>query len=185
MFTSCSPTWRNCVAVAGLPLIQARLRLWVSMVRRRVSAWALGNSWLCSQAAVVACGVKTRVISACSAPSRTTLASARAPRASCRASSKMDLPAPVSPVRAVKPVAKSKSSACTMTKSRSVMRLSVMVGSFFRSSPIFCARWQSNSNPGGAKNARCARSGARRCGRHARWWAVTACRNWRWHRARQ
>src|SRR5690606_39185671 len=56
--------------------------------------------------------------SARAAPSRTTEASARSPSVRARASTRMDLPAPVSPENTVKPGPKSISAVSTITKSR-------------------------------------------------------------------
>ena len=65
------------------------------------------------------------LISARAAPSRTTPASPRLPSASCSASTRIDLPAPVSPLSTDKPDANSISSASTMTKSRIARRCSI------------------------------------------------------------
>jgi hypothetical protein len=69
------------------------------------------------------------LISARAQPSRTTPASPRPPSASWSASTRIDLPAPVSPLSTLKPDAKSISSASTMTKSRIARRCS-MTGSW-------------------------------------------------------
>src|SRR5262249_50218511 len=64
----------------------------------------------------------------CSAPWRTRLASPRAPSASPKASSRIDLPAPVSPVRTERPGAKSMSSRSIRTMSRMDRRDSIKKG---------------------------------------------------------
>ena len=64
-------------------------------------------------------------MSAFSAPSRTTLPSARPPKAKVKASINIDLPAPVSPVNTEKPEDNSSSIASTMTKSRMTKVLSI------------------------------------------------------------
>ncbi len=93
----------SCVAVAALPLIQARLLPCTSIVRRS-SRLSPPSKPACSSQAARPLGLSnSTLISQRAAPSRTTPASARAPRASCRASIRMDLPAPVSPVSTVKP----------------------------------------------------------------------------------
>ena len=61
---------------------------------------------------------KIAEISALVLPSLIWLASALSPKTKARASNRMDLPAPVSPVRTVKPFSRSMSRVSTMTKSR-------------------------------------------------------------------
>ena len=61
---------------------------------------------------------KQAVMSACLAPVRTCLESARSPVASARASTRMDLPAPVSPVSAVNPGSISNSAESTTARFR-------------------------------------------------------------------
>ena len=63
----------------------------------------------------------------CAAPWRTSEASPRAPSASDKASSRMDLPAPVSPVRTERPAEKSMSSRSIRTISRIDRRDSIQV----------------------------------------------------------
>ena len=65
-----------------------------------------------------AAGRSTAVTLACSAPVRTSPASARAPSARPRLSSRMDLPAPVSPVSTVRPGPNPRSSRSISTTSR-------------------------------------------------------------------
>ena len=109
MSTSQSPSSRSWLTVAGAPLIHARLLPWLSTVRRssrlpppRPSGSAAESKPPSDSQPARPSGVSnSAAISARAAPSRTTPLSARWPRASCRASIRMDLPAPVSPVRAV------------------------------------------------------------------------------------
>src|SRR6478672_875346 len=68
----------------------------------------------------------------CSAPWRTRAASPRAPSASAKASSRMDLPAPVSPVSTDRPEAKSISSRSMRTMSRMESRASMTTVLVFR-----------------------------------------------------
>ena len=150
-----SPKPRSWVAVAGLPLIQARLLPCVSMVRlsSSVSSAAMSEkpsssshcstSWLVSKAAEISARV---------APSRTTPLSARAPSTSCKASIRIDLPAPVSPVRAEKPCDKSRSSSRTITKSRKTMCSRLMHHP--RSNVVFRARCRNSSSRVDAKSGR-------------------------------
>ncbi len=72
MSTRWSPTSRNCVAVAALPLIHARLLPWLSMVRRssRVSA-GVSKPASCSQDSSAGGASNSVLISARAAPSRT------------------------------------------------------------------------------------------------------------------
>src|SRR5215471_1338685 len=70
---------------------------------------------------------KAAVTCPCSAPWRTRTASPRAPSASAKASSRMDLPAPVSPVSTDKPDAKSISSRSIRTMSRIESRASMTI----------------------------------------------------------
>src|SRR5262249_52568413 len=70
---------------------------------------------------------KAAVTCPCSAPWRTRTASPRAPSASAKASSRMDLPAPVSPGSTDKPDAKSISSRSIRTMSRIESRASMTI----------------------------------------------------------
>ena len=72
--------------------------------------------------AALSTGRNSAVTSARTHASRTSPASPRPPRASCSASIRIDLPAPVSPVSTEKPASSSTSSWLTMTTSRSVRR---------------------------------------------------------------
>ena len=173
--------------VAALPLIQARLRPSVSTVRRNSRASSTGKPCSSSQGVSAGETSNSAAISQRVAPSRTTPLSARAPKANCRASIRMDLPAPVSPVNTEKPLPKSRSRDCTMTKSRKTMRLRLMnVGIQgrvlgcrpycdrpfrpLRSSAVFCAGCRNSSSPPGAANAGRVLSGAPQCGRRASGW---------------
>ena len=120
-----SATSRSCVTVAALPLIQARLLPWASMLRLSSKPGsALAKPALSSQPMSAGGVSNSALTSARAAPSRTTPASPLAPSASCSASIKIDLPAPVSPVSTEKPAWKSSSSAGTITKSRKASRRS-------------------------------------------------------------
>jgi hypothetical protein len=124
MSTNSSAASRNCVTVAGLPLIQARLLPCASIVRRSSSVSLASKPASSSQGASTAGASNSAAISAREAPSRTTSTSPREPKASCSASIRIDLPAPVSPVSTEKPAPNSTSSSGTMTKSRNDKRLS-------------------------------------------------------------
>ena len=126
MSTSWSAISLSCVAVAGLPLIQARLLPCASMVRLSSNSSLACRPFSSSHASSGVGQSKVALISQRCAPSRTMAASARAPRASCSASIRIDLPAPVSPVSTVKPRARSSSSARTITKSRRKMLFRLM-----------------------------------------------------------
>ena len=154
MSINCPPAKRSCEAVAGLPLIHARLLPWLSTVRRSSRLSSASKPASLNQGCSAVGQSNSALTSVRAAPSRTAPTSALAPSVSCSASIKMDLPAPVSPVSAVKPLLRSKSSACTITKSRSVMRFKAIVRSLPRSSVIFCAACQNNSSRAGAKSAR-------------------------------
>ena len=153
MSSSMSPSARNCAAVAGVPLIQARLFPWASTVRRSKSMSSESNPASSSQGRTCCGQSNSAQMSVRGLPSRTTPASERAPRASCKASIRMDLPAPVSPVNTVKPGWSSSSSVWTITKSRNVIRRSAMVRSLPHSNAAFCAALQNSSNPAGAGTA--------------------------------
>ena len=176
MSTKASPNSLSCVAVAGLPLTHARLLPCRSTVRRNssVSKWSnpASSSHAANQAAsVLLCAEDPSVTSNSAvtskrfAPSRTKPASARAPNTSCTASIKIDLPAPVSPVNTVKPLAKPKSNSRTMTKSRSAKLFKAMPRSPPRSNAVFCATYQNSSNLWDAKSTHCALNVSSQCGR--------------------
>src|SRR3990167_206916 len=126
MSTSSLASTLSWATVAALPLIQARLRPSVSTVRRSSRLSSSGKPCSSSQLARWGGASNSAAISQRDAPSRTTPLSERAPRASCSASIRMDLPAPVSPVSTQKPWSSSRSSDCTMTKSRKTMRRRLM-----------------------------------------------------------
>ena len=178
MSSSCSPRRRNCVAVAAEPLIQARLLLCTSTVRRNNKVSLISNPASSSQGCSAAVQSNSALMSVRCAPSRTTPLSARAPKASWRASTRMDFPAPVSPVNAVKPPHNSKSSICTITKSRSMMRLRAMAVSLLHSSAVYCAGCQSSSTLADAKNARNIPNVSQVSGPHATERLKTAYQNW-------
>src|SRR5205085_4088904 len=110
--------------------MKARVRPSASCTRRRIispvssrpfsdrifaAGWPLGTS-------------KVAVTWPCSAPWRTRPASPRPPSASAKASSRMDLPAPVSPVRTARPRENSISSRSIRTMSRIDRRASMRRG---------------------------------------------------------
>ena len=127
MSTSCSPSSRSRAMVLGWPLICARERPSFSTMRRS-SSWPGSPARSCSasQAANVSSMPKSAEMSARSAPSRTSVASPRPPSTRPMASSRMDLPAPVSPVSTVKPGPNSISADSTITKSLSRNHCSMM-----------------------------------------------------------
>ena len=140
-----------------LPLIHARLLPAVSTVRRssKVSSTSKPASFNQSLSqALRTVGISNSALTSVRfAPSRTQAVSARAPSASCSASIKIDLPAPVSPVSTVKPLLKSSSSSRTMTKSRSAILFSAMLKIPLRSNAVFCEAYRNSSTPWGAKTA--------------------------------
>ena len=172
---------RNWVAVAALPLIHARLLPCASMLRFKSKSSCASKPLSSSQDCRLGFRANSAEISVRLAPSRTTLASARAPSTSCKASTKIDLPAPVSPLSTPKPWLKSKSSCRTMTKSRRLMRCKLM--SHPRSNAVFDAGYQSNSNRGGGETPHGVVICAPSPGRQSAGKTKTACRNWHWRRA--
>src|SRR5216684_4790531 len=111
----------SCAAVASDPLTQARLRPSRCTVRRTtISAPAAGSPSADSRASVAAGsrGRNSAWTSASSAPVRTASACARPPSTRCSASTRMLLPAPVSPVSTLNPGAKCASSSSMMAKAR-------------------------------------------------------------------
>ena len=134
-------------------LHRARLCLCFSLPQcARQSPRPPGWCWPCRQGRACAGQSNSAQISVLLHPSRTTPASARAPKASCNASIRMDFPAPVSPVNTVKPLRKSSSSVCTITKSRRVICRNAMVRSPLHSSAASCAVSRSSSSPAGVEN---------------------------------
>src|SRR5690606_595875 len=104
--------------------------------RRSRAGWLSGTS-------------KTAVTCPCTAPWRTSEASPRAPRASDNASSRIDLPAPVSPVRTDSPGAKSISRRSIRTISRIESLDSIGDAIARRCQPAPCARSGSNDELAG------------------------------------
>ena len=129
MSTSSSAASRSCAIVAPLPLIHARLLPCASIVRRssmRPASPASASKPASASHGASAGGTSNSALtSARAAPSRTTPASPRLPSASWSASTRIDLPAPVSPLSTVNPDENSISSASTMTKSRIARRCSI------------------------------------------------------------
>ena len=103
----------------GVPFTQQRLRPLTSTVRRMRSVSLSSSPAASSHALARAVIENSAVTSVRSAPSRMTPVSLRPPKTNCRASIRMDLPAPVSPVRQVSPVLASIVRVGTMTKSLS------------------------------------------------------------------
>src|SRR5258705_3124919 len=96
---------RSAAAVASAPLMNDRLRPWLLISRRTISSRALGSSKMAS-------------IVASASPVRTRSADARAPSRSPTASTRIDLPAPVSPVRTLNPGSNSTSTASITARLR-------------------------------------------------------------------
>ena len=185
MSTSRAPSARNWVAVTGVPLIHPRLLPCASMVRRNSSSPSSPGSTPSSSSMARTESVvsKTALMSALDAPSRTTWVSARAPMASCSASSRMDLPAPVSPVSTLKPSCSARSSDWTSTKSRRMMRLRATVRRSPCSSAVFPAGYRNNSSSAGAGNVRIARiAGFERTDLAATEHSGSGRQNWQSHR---
>src|SRR4051812_24832908 len=107
--------------------MKARLRPSASWTRRRIIS-PLSSSPLSARMADAGCDFgtsNTAVTWPCSAPWRTRPASPRPPSASAKASRRMDLPAPVSPVRTASPRENSISSRSIRTMSRIERRASM------------------------------------------------------------
>lgn len=109
------PTSRSSAAEQGWSLRKARLPPSALSVRR-ISSGSPGSSTMSLSASRLASGVpgaggaKLAVTCARSLPCRTSALSARIPSARPSASSRIDLPAPVSPVSTPRPASKSRSS---------------------------------------------------------------------------
>src|SRR3954447_18939024 len=125
--TSAAPTALSVCTLIDWSLMKARVRPSASCTRRRIispvssrpfsvkillAGWPLGTS-------------KEAVTWPCSTPCRTRPASPRPPSASAKASSRMDLPAPVSPVSTARPRENSISSRSIRTMSRIDRRASM------------------------------------------------------------
>src|SRR6201991_2294333 len=110
--------------------MKARVRPSASWTRRRIISPVSSRPLLVRIfAAGCALGTSnTAVTWPCSAPLRTRPASPRPPSASAKASSRMDLPAPVSPVRTARPRENSISSRSIRTMSRIDRRASMRRG---------------------------------------------------------
>src|SRR5947207_9695648 len=121
MSTSRSPASRIWLIVAAWPLINARERPFASTTRRNSSRFGSPSS-ACARSHSPIPGsesmANSAVTSARSAPERTCSLPARSPSVNDRASIRIDFPAPVSPVRAVKPGRNSSSRRSTIAKSR-------------------------------------------------------------------
>src|SRR6266513_2226260 len=121
MSTSRSHASRIWLIVAAWPLINARERPFASTTRRNSSRFGSPSS-ACARSHSPIPGsesmANSAVTSARSAPERTCSLPARSPSVNDRASIRIDFPAPVSPVRAVKPGRNSSSRRSTIAKSR-------------------------------------------------------------------
>ena len=117
---SISPSVFSCCTGTALPLIKARERP-SALMTRRSRHWSSSSS-ACSSSQSRARGrpdtSNSALNSARFAPLRTSLPLPRSPRTSPSASTRMDLPAPVSPVRTVMPGSNSTSMRSTIAKSR-------------------------------------------------------------------
>src|SRR3989442_3413743 len=118
--------WRT-PSGAGRPLTWIRCRPARERMRRRITSVAPRSRRSCScrscATGLASLREKTPETSASSAPDRIRSAEARPPTRRSTASTRMDFPAPVSPVKTVKPSANSNSIASMMAKLR--MRSSV------------------------------------------------------------
>ena len=118
--TKAAPTSRKSAAEHGWSLINALLPPSAFTDRRMIkgSSISMSMSFSASNAATYAGDSKLAATCAFSAPDLTSPLSARAPSARPSASSNIDFPAPVSPVRTPSPPANSRSSASISTTSR-------------------------------------------------------------------
>src|SRR5262249_46690443 len=113
---------------------KARVRPSANCTRRRISSSSAGMSFSAMSARTGCPGgsSKAAVTWPCSAPWRTNATSPRAPSARAKASSRMDLPAPVSPVSTDRPEANSISSRSIRMMSRIESRASMTTVLAFR-----------------------------------------------------
>src|SRR5579885_54338 len=118
--TRLPPIWRSRPTPTGWSLTKARLRPSAPIWRRSSRLPSTPRPCSASRVAAGCPGARSNsaVTLAWAAPRRSSPASARAPRARPRASSRIDLPAPVSPVRTVSPGAKARSRRSMRTMSR-------------------------------------------------------------------
>ena len=196
MSTSRSPSSFSWASVAGRPLIQARLLPCASSTRRSsTSSPSAASSCSASHAPTAGASATSNVAasSARSAPGRSCRSSKRSPSSSPSASSRMDLPAPVSPVSTVRPgvefdvervdddeVADGERAQHRRERSEGTRNENGRGGRFrsggrrparrsgapaFRSSGASRAAWRSSRGPPDAGSARESRPGARRRGR--------------------
>src|SRR3954471_25062997 len=125
--TRAAPTAFSVCTLIAWSLMKARVRPSASWTRRRIISPVSSSPF---SARILAAGwflgiSNTAVTCPCSAPWRTRPASPRPPSASAKASSRMDLPAPVSPVKTARPWANSISSRSIRTMSRIDRRASM------------------------------------------------------------
>src|SRR5579864_4672061 len=124
--TRIAPTSRRKATPTGSSLTKARVRPSAASVRRRTIS--LSTAMDCSArsawAPLRADGSKTAVAEPWAAPGRTD-ARPRPPAANPKASRRIDLPAPVSPVRTFRPGANSSAAASIKTMSRTVSAASI------------------------------------------------------------
>src|SRR5215467_6560886 len=125
--------FRAC-ALSGWSLTKARVRPSANCTRRRISSSSAGISFSAMSARTGWPGgsSKAAVTWPCSAPWRTNATSPRAPSARAKASSRMDLPAPVSPVSTDRPETNSISSRSMRIMSRIESRASMTTVLAFR-----------------------------------------------------
>src|SRR5712671_297383 len=116
--------------LTGWSLMKARVRPSASCTRRRINSSSDGmpGSSISARTGWSSERSKAAVTWPCSAPCRTRATSPRAPSASANASRRIDLPAPVSPVSAARPLVKSISSRSIRTMSRMDSRVSMGEG---------------------------------------------------------
>src|SRR3954454_18578908 len=125
--TRAAPTAFSVCTLIAWSLMKARVRPSASWTRRRIISPVSSSPF---SARILAAGwffgiSNTAVTCPCSAPWRTRPASPRPPSANAKASSRMDLPAPVSPVKTARPGANSISSRSIRTMSRIDRRASM------------------------------------------------------------
>src|SRR5665213_3636042 len=132
--TSAEPTALRVCTLIAWSLMKARVRPSANCTRRRIisqeSSELASSRPLSLRMAEAGCPLgtsNTAVTCPCSTPCRTRPASPRPPSASAKASSRMDLPAPVSPVSTASPRENSISSRSIRTMSRIDRRASMRV----------------------------------------------------------
>src|SRR6201999_996417 len=125
--TSAAPTAFSVCTLIDWSLMKARVRPSASCTRRRIIS-PVSSRPFSARIAVAGCPLgtsNTAMTWPCSAPWRTRPASPRPPSANAKASSRIDLPAPVSPVSTARPRENSISSRSIRTMSRIERRASM------------------------------------------------------------